>query len=287
MQSWSEIDPDLLVLLFCLCFRYVTYTSGEEDHNLVIFQFYRRIYYKLSQPISEGAELKVQISRDYAALLGLSMGEFTHLSQPFWFYTIMFVMFWWKVANNLSFCLLCWWGGIGDSVKCQVGDKETVLRLLQDIKLVELPEDNSSSLWADPGQSQSPTMPVISDVTSVSSRDAASDTSIITGDALPSSFSSVNSGLSEKYDFMPGSEKLLSCPIAHQNSAWNFFGFEPDPSGQPLDQSSAVCKMCGEHVSCGGGTANLQNHLISKHHFRPRDGHRERRTGNYCQHSSI
>lgn len=273
----------LRVSYVCLCFRYVSYTSCEEDHNLVIFQFYRRIYYKVSQPISEGAELKVQISRDYAALLGLSMGEFTQTSQPFYFYTIIFGMFWGKVANNLSFCLFCWWGRIGDSVKCQVGDKETVLRLLQDIKLVELPEDSSSSLWADPGQSQSP-RPVISDVTSVSSRDAASDTGIIPGDAVPSSsfsFSSPNSGLSEKYDFIPGTERLLSCPITHQNSPWNFFGFEPDSSGQPLDQSSAVCKMCGEHVSCCGGTAVLQNHLISKHHFRPRDGQRERRTGKY------
>lgn len=173
-------------------------------------------------------------------------------------------------------------GFIGDGVKCQVGDKETVLRLLQDIKLVELPEDNSSSLWADPGQSQSP-MPMISDVTSVSSRVASSETSIIPGDALPSSssfsFSSPSSGFAEKYDFMPGTEKLLTCPVINQNSPWNFFGFVPDPSGQPLDQSSAVCKMCGEHVCCGGGTTDLQNHLISKHHFRPRDGHRERRTG--------
>lgn len=71
------------MFIFFPCFRYVTYTSGEEDHNLVIFQFYRRIYYKISQPISEGAELKVQISSDYAALLGLSMGEFTRTSQPF------------------------------------------------------------------------------------------------------------------------------------------------------------------------------------------------------------
>lgn len=279
MQSWSESDSNFR---FILCFRYVTYTSGEEDHNLVIFQFYRRIYYKVSQPITEGAELKVQISRDYAALLGLSMGQFTHISQPFYFYTVIFVMFWGKGANNLSLLILLV-GDIGDSEKCQVGDKETVLRLLQDIKLVELPEDNSSSPWADLGQSQSP-RPAISDVTSVSSRDAASDTGFIPADALPSSsfsFSSPNSGLSEKYDFMPGTEKLLSCPVTHQNSPWNFFGFEPDPSGQPLDQNSAVCKMCGEHVSCGGGTADLQNHLISKHHFRPRDGHRERRTGKY------
>lgn len=61
---------------FLLCFRYVTYTSSEEEHNLVVFQFYRQIYYKVSQPITEGAELKVWIGKDYASLLGLGMGEF-------------------------------------------------------------------------------------------------------------------------------------------------------------------------------------------------------------------
>lgn len=42
---------------------------------MVVFQFYRHIYYRVSQPISEGAELKVWIGRDYANLLGLGMGR--------------------------------------------------------------------------------------------------------------------------------------------------------------------------------------------------------------------
>lgn len=58
-----------------LRFRYVSYTSGEDEHNLDVFQFYRRIYYRVSQPISEGAELRVWIGKDYANLLGLGMGE--------------------------------------------------------------------------------------------------------------------------------------------------------------------------------------------------------------------
>lgn len=62
-----------------LCFRYVTYTSSEEEHNLVVFQFYRRIYYRVSQLIAEGAELRVWIGKDYATLLGLGIGEFTHI----------------------------------------------------------------------------------------------------------------------------------------------------------------------------------------------------------------
>lgn len=211
--------------------RYVSYTNSEEEHNLIVFQFYRRIYYKVSQPISEGAELRVWIGRDYASLLGL---------------------------------------GIGESVKCEVGDKDTILRPLQDIQLVTLPEPSSSSLWSDHSQSQSP-MPFISDVMTMSIPDAASDS----GSAVPSSAlvssPSPSSHQFDKYDFLPGTEKLLSNPNATENSPWYFFGFEPDPSGRLLDRSTVVCKLCGERVGCGGGTADLQNHLTTKHHIRPRE----------------
>ncbi|XP_004065697.2 uncharacterized protein LOC101160625 isoform X1 [Oryzias latipes] len=214
--------------------RYVTYTSSEEEHNLVVFQFYRHIYYRVSQPISEGTELKVWIGRDYASLLGL---------------------------------------GMGDNVKCEIGDKEAALRLLQDIQLVTLPELSSTSLWSDSSQSQSP-MPVISDVTTVSNPEAAGDPGMMS----TSSFSSTSqnslisqcSFLTEKYDFLPGTEKLLSNPNAPLNSPWHFFGLEPDPTGRPLDRSTAVCKLCMEHVSCGG-SLDLQNHLTSKHHIKLRD----------------
>ncbi|XP_067440303.1 uncharacterized protein [Thunnus thynnus] len=220
--------------------RYVTYTSSEEEHNLVVFQFYRHIYYRVSQPITEGAELRVWIGKDYATLLGLGMGE---------------------------------------NVKCEVGDKETVLRLLQDIQLVTLPEPSSSSLWSDHSQSQSP-MPVINDVTTMSNPDAVSDSGAISASALTSSplisFPSPGLHQLEKYDFMPGTEKLLSNPNATHNSPWYFFGFEPDPTGRPLDRSTVVCKLCGERVGCGGGAADIQNHLTSKHHIRPRDINKER-----------
>lgn len=147
-------------------------------------------------------------------------------------------------------------------MKCEVGDKETVLRLLQDIQLVTLPEPSSSSLWSDHSQSQSP-MPMISDVTTMSNPDTASDSGMI------SSLISFPSPISQAYDFMPGTEKLLSNPTAPQNSPWYFFGFEPDPTGRPLDRSTVVCKVCLEHVSCGGGATDLQNHLSNKHHIRP------------------
>uniref|UniRef100_UPI0037E88935 E3 SUMO-protein ligase ZBED1-like isoform X2 n=1 Tax=Semicossyphus pulcher TaxID=241346 RepID=UPI0037E88935 len=213
--------------------RYVTYTSSEKEHNLAIIQFYRHIYYKVSQPIIEGAELRVGIGKDYATLLGL---------------------------------------GMGDNVKCEFGDKETVLRLLKDIQLVTLPEPSSSSLWSDHSQSQSP-MPVISDVTTMSNPDAACDSGI--GSSSLISFLSPSSQ-SEKYDFMPGSEKLLSHPNVTPLSPWYFFGLEPDPTGRPLDRNTAVCKLCGEHVGCGGGTPDLQNHLANKHHIRLRESNKDR-----------
>lgn len=163
-----------------------------------------------------------------------------------------------------------------------------VLRLLQDIQLVTLPEPSSSSLWSDHSQSQSP-MPVINDVTTMSNLDAVSDSGAISASGLTSSslisFPSPGSHQLEKYDFMPGTEKLLSNPNATHNSPWYFFGFEPDPTGRPLDRSTVVCKLCGERVTCGGGAADIQNHLTSKHHIRPRDINRERSLltiGNYC-----
>ncbi|XP_070684550.1 uncharacterized protein [Pempheris klunzingeri] len=130
--------------------RYVTYTSSEQEHNLVVFQFYRHIYYRVSQAIAEGGELRVWIGKDYANLLGL---------------------------------------GMGDNVKREVGDKEMVLRLLRDIQLVTLPEPSSSSLWSDRSQSQSP-MPVISDVTTMSNPDAGQQRSqsIVVGSGLVSTF---------------------------------------------------------------------------------------------------
>ncbi|KAK1886102.1 Histone-lysine N-methyltransferase PRDM9 [Dissostichus eleginoides] len=211
--------------------RYVTYTSNEEERNLVIFQFYRHIYYRVSQPIMGGAELKVSIGKDYAALLGL---------------------------------------GTGDNGKCDVGDKETILRLLQDIQLVTLPEPSSSSLWSDNSQSQSP-MLLISDVTTMSNPDAASDST-----CGPSLISLPSPCLDKLYDFLPGTEKLLSNSNTLPNSPWFFFGFEPDPTGRPLDRSTGVCKLCREHVGCGGGPADLQIHLTNKHHIKTRDASKDR-----------
>ncbi|MEQ2237298.1 hypothetical protein ILYODFUR_021741, partial [Ilyodon furcidens] len=163
---------------------------------------------------------------------------------------------------------------IGDNAKCEIGDKETALRLLQDIQLVTLPEPSSTSLWSDSSQSQSP-MPVIGEVTTVSNPEPANDPGSVPSSAFPpaiqSPFIYTSSSVTDKYDFLPGSEKLLSNPNAHQHSAWQFFGLEPDPTGRPLDRNMAVCKLCMERVSCGGGATDLQNHLTTKHHLKPRD----------------
>ncbi|KAF7216507.1 E3 SUMO-protein ligase ZBED1 isoform X3 [Nothobranchius furzeri] len=236
--------------------RYVRYTSNESEHNLVVFQFYRHIYYRVSQHISEGAELRVWIGKDYASLLGL---------------------------------------GMGDNEKCEVGDKETALRLLQDIQLVTLPEPSSTSLWSDCSQSQSP-MPVISEVTTVSNPESANDPGSVLG-SLAGSMSGLSPGsmlgstlpstsqfslqssiptVMDKYDFMPGAEKLLNNPNANQASPWHFFGLEPDPTGRPLDRNTAVCKLCMERVNCVGGPLDLQAHLTSKHHIKPRDLNKDR-----------
>ena len=165
-------------------------------------------------------------------------------------------------------------------MKCEIGEKEEALRLLQDIQLVTLPEPSSTSLWSDSSQSQSP-MPVISDVTTVSNSEAASDPGLMSCSVFPStsqiSLPSPSAHVTEKYDFLPGTEKLLSNPSVPQNSPWHFFGLEPGPTGRPLDRSVAVCKLCMERVSCGGGgAADLQNHLTGKHHIKPRESVKER-----------
>ncbi|XP_053711457.1 uncharacterized protein LOC128753631 isoform X1 [Synchiropus splendidus] len=214
--------------------RFVSYTSSEEDQNLVVFQFYRRIYYRVSQPIAEGTQLRVWIGKDYASLLGLGMGE---------------------------------------NVKCELGDKESVLRLLQDIQLITLPEPSSSSLWSDCSQSQSP-MPVISEVSTMSNSETIIDSTNISALVSSSHLPSLTSHPSDKYDFMPGTEKLVSTN-ARANSCWYFVGFEPDPAGRPLDHSLVVCKLCGDHLSCTKGADDIQNHLIAKHQIRTQNSVRE------------
>lgn len=162
-------------------------------------------------------------------------------------------------------------------MKCEVGDKETVLQLLQDIQLVTLPEPNSS-VWSDLSQSQGH-MTLISDTSTVSNLDPLTDTSTmglsppLWVQSSPSTSSLLSCPLSgsnttDRYDFMPGSENLLCTPNTPTHSPWFYVGFEPDASGLPADSSAVVCKLCGDVMSCEGGLAEVQNHLLKRHHIK-------------------
>lgn len=181
----------------------------------------------------------------------------------------------------LTWCVLVFWGMLGtdDNVKCEVGDKETVLQLLQDIQLVTLPEPNSS-VWSDLSESQS-SMTLMSETSTMSNLESLTDTGTLAlspplwVQSSPSSslISCPPSGYNttDSYDFMPGSENLLCAPNTPTQSPWFFVGFEPDASGLPVDPSAVVCKLCGDVVSCEGGHADVQNHLLQKHNIRTCD----------------
>ncbi|XP_030053877.1 zinc finger BED domain-containing protein 1 [Microcaecilia unicolor] len=55
--------------------RYVACASTEEEHNLTVFQYRGKIYYRACQLIPLGAELLVWIGEEYARTLGLKLGE--------------------------------------------------------------------------------------------------------------------------------------------------------------------------------------------------------------------
>lgn len=190
-------------------------------------------------------------------------------------------------VNLRRVCLLTWYvfvlcGMVGtdDNVKFEVGDKEMVLQLLQDIQLVTLPEPNSS-VWSDLSQSQSP-VTLITDTSTIPNLDSLTDTGTLglspplwlqSSPSSSSLFSCPPSGYNttDGCDFMPGSENLLCAPNLPTNSPWFFVGFEPDQSGLPVDPSTVVCKLCGDVVGCGGGPADVQNHLLKKHHIKACD----------------
>ncbi|XP_005991046.2 E3 SUMO-protein ligase ZBED1-like [Latimeria chalumnae] len=55
--------------------RYVACASNEEEHNLTVFQFRGKIYYRACQVIPVGSEILVWIAEEYARTLGLKLGE--------------------------------------------------------------------------------------------------------------------------------------------------------------------------------------------------------------------
>ncbi|CAB1326955.1 unnamed protein product [Coregonus sp. 'balchen'] len=213
--------------------RYVACAACEEEHNLTVFQYRGQIFYRVSQPIPEGTELKVWIGQEYAAMLGL---------------------------------------GIGENIKCEFGDKEILLRIFRDIQVVpvggtsSLPDINGSYSWSDNSQSGSP-LPVISDVSSGLQTDTTDPTPVLNP---PQNTNQTSLSIAMKYDFVKGAEKLL-CPSQPNSPVWEFFGFEPDPNGQPLDKDKVMCKLCGQHVDYSATVTHLENHLVQMHHMKRRD----------------
>ncbi|XP_032869171.1 zinc finger BED domain-containing protein 1-like isoform X1 [Amblyraja radiata] len=55
--------------------RYVACASSEEEHNMTVFQYRGKIYYRACQTIAAGNELLVWIGEEYARTLGLKLGE--------------------------------------------------------------------------------------------------------------------------------------------------------------------------------------------------------------------
>ena len=51
-----------------------------------------------------------------------------------------------------------------------------------------------------------------------------------------------------------------------RSPVWNYFGFKPGADGKPLDESTAVCRICKRSVAAkGGNTSNLFSHLKKQH----------------------
>ena len=59
-------------------------------------------------------------------------------------------------------------------------------------------------------------------------------------------------------------ESAVVSPSNRSSSVWKHFGLKKGPTGR-LDKTKAVCKLCNQPLSTGGGTTNLKNHLKAKH----------------------
>jgi len=61
------------------------------------------------------------------------------------------------------------------------------------------------------------------------------------------------------------SSSILS-PPSNTSAVWQHFGSAKDDHRKLLNDSQAICKLCGQKVAHGGGTTNLKNHLRTKHY---------------------
>ena len=58
--------------------------------------------------------------------------------------------------------------------------------------------------------------------------------------------------------------RAIVFPANRSSSVWKQFGLMKGSTGK-LDKTKAVCKLCDQKISAGGGMSNLKNHLKSKH----------------------
>ena len=60
--------------------------------------------------------------------------------------------------------------------------------------------------------------------------------------------------------------ELVSKPGAKKSSVWEYFGFEADDEGKPVNEDRPICKKCSRTVATkSGNTSNLLSHLRNAH----------------------
>ncbi|KAJ8247727.1 hypothetical protein GJAV_G00249600 [Gymnothorax javanicus] len=215
--------------------RYVACASCEEEQNLTVFQYHGRIYYRVTRDIPAGVELKVWISSEYATMLGLQLG---------------------------------------DDVRFEFVEKETLMKTLQDVKVVSVgepsPRPDSPPLVIGEVYSEAVSENCPSSqnrgVNSRSSEEPQQSTHTVSSTIPPPSpdSSRAQTPPSLKFNFVKGTENLVSLGRA-QSRYWTFFGFEADRFGQFLDKTKIICKLCGGRLAYSGNTTNLRQHLVYKH----------------------
>ena len=63
----------------------------------------------------------------------------------------------------------------------------------------------------------------------------------------------------------PIASSSVVSPPSKTSSVWQHFSFVKDDHGKLLNESPAICKLCGQKFAHGGGMTNPKNHLQTKH----------------------
>lgn len=72
LQRWKKRKEKLNFL--CPLFRFVNCSCGNEEQNLVAFQYHGGIFYRCCRPIRPGQELLVWYREEYARNLSIAFG---------------------------------------------------------------------------------------------------------------------------------------------------------------------------------------------------------------------